>query len=129
MFSPPRPAVLAAPPPASVPPTTTTTTTTAADDGAALAAELDRYRRRIQLHGDPAFTELIDELREASPHFREWWPRHDVLADQAGIKVMPRAAGDLRFHHLQSAPTTHPELRLTIYAPADAATRAALDRL
>ena len=34
--------------------------------------------------------------------------------------------GPLRLHHLQSAPSSHPELRLTVYAPADDATRAAL---
>ena len=29
-------------------------------------------------------------------------------------------------HHLQSIPTSHPDLRLTQFAPADAGTRAAL---
>jgi transcriptional regulator with XRE-family HTH domain len=78
---------------------------------------------------DPDFATLIAELEERSPDFRAWWPRHEVLADQAGTKaVVHGTLGPLRMHHLQTAPTSHPELRLTIYAPADEATRAALAR-
>jgi hypothetical protein len=32
-------------------------------------------------------------------------------------------------HHLQSVPTSHPDLRLTQFAPADEATRQSLTRL
>jgi hypothetical protein len=32
-------------------------------------------------------------------------------------------------HHLQSAPTSHPDLRLIQFAPADEATRDSLARL
>jgi transcriptional regulator with XRE-family HTH domain len=76
---------------------------------------------------DPGFGELIAELEERSPDFRAWWPSHEVLSDQAGTKtVVHDRIGPLRVHHLQSAPTSHPELRLTVYAPADADSRAAL---
>jgi transcriptional regulator with XRE-family HTH domain len=78
---------------------------------------------------DPDFAALIGELHERSPQFRAWWPRHEVLADQAGTKAVTREElGPLRMHHLQTAPTSHPELRLTIYAPADEESRAALER-
>jgi transcriptional regulator with XRE-family HTH domain len=85
------------------------------------------HARRI---GDPDFAALVDALEEASPQFRAWWPRHEVLAEQLGTKTIehPRA-GRLVLHHLQSVPTSHPDLRLTQFAPADEATRDALSRL
>ena len=84
------------------------------------------YARRP---GDPAFAALVGELERLSPEFRAWWPRHQVLAAQSGTKTIahPRL-GVLRLHHLQSAPTSHPDLRLTTYVPADAATSTALAR-
>jgi hypothetical protein len=76
---------------------------------------------------DPDFAALIAELEERSPDFRAWWPRHEVLAEQTGTKdVLDERVGALRMHHLQTIPTSHPELRLTVYAPADERTRAAL---
>jgi transcriptional regulator with XRE-family HTH domain len=92
---------------------------------------LARFRaeqaRRI---GDPDFAALIADLEEASPQFRAWWPRHEVLTEQLGTKTVehPRA-GRLVLHHLQSAPTSHPDLRLIQFTPADAATREAIARL
>jgi transcriptional regulator with XRE-family HTH domain len=78
----------------------------------------------------PEFLALIAELEERSPAFRAWWPRHDVLAEQSGTKTIehPRL-GPLRLHHLQSTPTSDPDLRLTVYVPADERTRAALAAL
>ena len=89
------------------------------------------HARRI---GDPDFAALIaalvDALNEASEQVRAWWPRHEVLDEQLGTKTVehPRV-GRLVLHHLQSAPTSHPDLRLIQFAPADAATREALARL
>ena len=89
---------------------------------------LARFRaEHARRYGDPAFTSLITELLAASAYFRELWPRHEVLSAQLGTKAMehPRL-GRLTLHHLQSVPTSHPDLRLTQFVPADAATRAAL---
>jgi transcriptional regulator with XRE-family HTH domain len=85
------------------------------------------HARRI---GDPDFAALIDSLEASSEQFRAWWPRHEVLDEQLGTKTVehPRA-GRLVLHHLQTAPTSHPDLRLIQFAPADAATREALVRL
>ena len=82
------------------------------------------HARRI---GDPDFAALVEWLDEASADFRALWPRHEVLAEQLGTKHIdhPRL-GPLELHHLQTMPTSHPDLRLTQFAPADAATRAAL---
>ena len=85
------------------------------------------HARRI---GDPDFAALVDALEEASEQFRAWWPRHEVLDEQLGTKTIEHPhAGRLVLHHLQSAPTSHPELRLIQFAPADAQTREALSRL
>ena len=93
----------------------------------ALARFRAEHARRI---GDPDFAALIEALEAASEDFRAWWPRHEVLAEQLGTKTIehPRV-GRLVLHHLQSAPTSHPDLRLTQFVAADAATRDALARL
>lgn len=85
------------------------------------------HARRI---GDPDFAALVDALDGVSPDFRAWWPRHEVLAEQLGTKQVehPRL-GTLRLHHIQSVPTSHPDLRLTQFAPVDAPTRALLATL
>jgi transcriptional regulator with XRE-family HTH domain len=85
------------------------------------------HARRI---GDPDFAALIEALERASPDFRAWWPRHEVLTDQLGTKTIDHPElGTLRLHHMQSSPTSHPDLRLTQFAPADDTTRAALHAL
>jgi transcriptional regulator with XRE-family HTH domain len=91
---------------------------------------LARFRAAHARYVDhPEFLALIAELEASSPAFRAWWPRHEVLADQSGTKAIThKQLGRLCLHHLQSAPTSHPELRLTVYVPADEPTRAALGR-
>ena len=93
---------------------------------AALARFRAEHARRL---GDPDFAALLDALEHASPDFRAAWARHEVLNEQLGTKTIeyPRL-GTLRLHHLQSAPTSHPDLRLTQFVPADDTTRAALAR-
>src|SRR5215216_5030508 len=82
------------------------------------------HARRI---GDPDFAALIEALEAASADFRAWWPRHEVLTEQLGTKTIAHPVlGTLRVHHLQSVPTSHPDLRLTQFAPADESSRAAL---
>jgi transcriptional regulator with XRE-family HTH domain len=85
------------------------------------------HARRI---GDPDFAALIEALEAASLDFRAWWPRHEVLTEQLGTKTIDHPElGALRLHHLQSVPTSHPDLRLTQFAPADDTTRATLQTL
>jgi hypothetical protein len=89
---------------------------------------LARFRaEHARRYDDPAFTSLIGELLEVSPAFRELWPRHEVLDAQLGTKHLEHPElGTLVLHHLQSIPTSHPDLRLTQFVPGDARTRAAL---
>jgi transcriptional regulator with XRE-family HTH domain len=90
-----------------------------------------RFRSEYAQHaGEPAYEQFIAELRERSPWFVEWWGEHEVNDTQRGTKTIEHPTlGTLRLHHAQTVPTGAPELRLTIYAPADAATRVALAQL
>jgi len=89
---------------------------------------LARFRAaHARRYDDLRFRALIDELMRTSPRFRELWPRHEVLDSQLGVKVVEHPAlGTLTLRHLQLIPTSHRELRLTQYLPADERTRDAL---
>ena len=91
---------------------------------AALARFRAEHARRLD---DPYFAALLDALEQASARFRAEWARREVLTEQLGSKTIEHPElGSLRLHHLQSAPTSHPDLRLTQFVPADEATRAIL---
>jgi len=87
-----------------------------------------RFRSEYARHaGEPDYEQFIAEMHERSPRFAQWWGEHEVTDTQRGTKTLEHPTlGTLRLHHAQTVPTGAPELRLTIYAPADAATRAAL---
>ena len=92
---------------------------------------LARFRAEYARHaGEPEYEAFLMRIREHSAQFREWWSEHEVIEAQRGTKVIehPRL-GTLRLHHAQTVPTGQPELRMAVYAPADAATRAALATL
>ena len=90
-----------------------------------------RFRIEYAQHaGEPAYEQFVADLHEHSPRFAEWWGEHEVNDTQRGTKTIEHPTlGTLRLHHAQTVPTGAPDLRLTIYAPADAATRAALATL
>jgi transcriptional regulator with XRE-family HTH domain len=90
-----------------------------------------RFRAEYARHaGETDYEEFIGELSDRSPRFAEWWGEHEVNDTQRGTKTIEHPTlGRLRLHHAQTVPTGAPELRLTVYAPADAATRAALATL
>jgi transcriptional regulator with XRE-family HTH domain len=90
-----------------------------------------RFRSEYARHaGEPAYERFIAELRERSRWFAQWWDEHEVGDTQRGTKTIEHPTlGTLRLHHAQTVPTGAPDLRLTVYAPADAATRAALATL
>jgi transcriptional regulator with XRE-family HTH domain len=90
-----------------------------------------RFRSEYARHaGEPAYEQFIAELTERSEWFAQWWDEHEVTDTQRGTKTVEHPTlGTLRLHHAQTVPTGAPDLRLTVYAPADAATRAALATL
>jgi hypothetical protein len=92
---------------------------------------LARFRAEYARHaGEQEYEAFLAQIREHSARFCEWWDEHEVIEVQRGTKVMEHPKlGTLRLHHAQTVPTGQPELRLTVYAPADEATRAALATL
>ena len=90
-----------------------------------------RFRTEYAQHaGEPEYERFVEELKAHSVWFREWWGEHQVSDTQRGTKTLEHPTlGTLRLHHAQTLPTGSSELRLTIYAPADEATRAALATL
>ncbi len=68
--------------------------------------------------GDPWMKELLDELMMGSPEFRAWWPEHEVLHIQEGLKLLkhPRL-GCLVFEHLTFQLYDAPDLKVTVYTP------------
>jgi transcriptional regulator with XRE-family HTH domain len=92
---------------------------------------LARFRAEYARHaGEPEYEEFLAQIREHSALFREWWNEHEVIEAQRGTKVIEHPQlGVLRLQHAQTVPTSQPELRLAVYAPADEATRAALAAL
>jgi transcriptional regulator with XRE-family HTH domain len=78
--------------------------------------------------GDAWFEDLIEDLKQASPEFRRWWPHHDTsnLVDSEKIIEHPML-GHLEFKHLTLHVFSDPDIRVTAYIP-DAQTRAKLQR-
>ncbi len=94
-------------------------------------SQVARFRAEYAQHaGEPAYEHFVEQLKSESSWFREWWGEHQISGTQRGTKTVAHPTlGQLSLHHAQTVPTGSPDLRLTIYAPADAATRAALATL
>jgi transcriptional regulator with XRE-family HTH domain len=90
-----------------------------------------RFRTEYAQHaGELEYEVFVEDLKTNSPWFAQWWDEHEISDTQRGTKTIDHPTlGRLSLHHAQTVPTGSPELRLTIYAPADAATRAALATL
>src|SRR5882757_4157284 len=90
-----------------------------------------KFRVSMAEHlAEPAWKALLRRLEQASPDFREVWERHEVLQPDSHIKrYLNPQVGLLAFDftHLWLGPQQGP--RLTMYTPADAATRDRLDQL
>jgi hypothetical protein len=68
--------------------------------------------------GEPAFEELVDALRQASPEFARMWKRHEVAHSGQGRKDLRHPdAGLLKFEHAVFHPTETLEQRLVLYSP------------
>jgi transcriptional regulator with XRE-family HTH domain len=87
------------------------------DQGSRLCAA--KFRADSAHHlGDPAFEQLIEALRNASPEFCRAWKRHEVAHGGGGRKVLIHpVAGRLVFDHAVFHPNEAPEQRLILYTP------------
>jgi transcriptional regulator with XRE-family HTH domain len=91
-----------------------------------------RFRADHARHlGDPAFERLVGALMDASPEFRRWWPRHEVLGTGEGRKDLRHpVAGRLAFEHAVFHHGESSDQRLLLYSPLpDHDTPAKLARL
>ena len=69
---------------------------------------------------DPAFANLVSDLRERSPEFASWWGEHEV-GSRAGIgeKLLVHPSdGPLRYEYATFQLNDDPALRLAIYTAA-----------
>lgn len=66
--------------------------------------------------GDPDFKRLIAKLMQASPEFRRWWSRQDVLRTLAGHKhIKHPVAGRMTFEYTSFAVTGQADMKLIVY--------------
>ena len=68
--------------------------------------------------GDPSFDSLVGALLEASPEFRDWWPRHEVVSSGEGRKRLNHpVVGTMVFEHAIFRHAETLEQCLALYTP------------
>jgi transcriptional regulator with XRE-family HTH domain len=73
--------------------------------------------------GDASFEELLHDLQDSNPLFREWWEQHDIrgLPNGPQCKMHPEL-GLLEFDHVTVQTSFASDLRMKIYAASPATT-------
>ncbi len=68
--------------------------------------------------GDPAFTALLERLRQGSAEFSRWWGAHEVRGTASGRKLLhhPRK-GAVHYEYASFQANDDPALKLVIYTP------------
>jgi transcriptional regulator with XRE-family HTH domain len=97
-------------------------------DAAWVAAQ---FRAAMARHvGESHWTGLVERLQEASEDFREMWQRHEVAAPVSKTKryVHPQE-GLVTLNAVSLRLSEAPDCRVVACIPADAASRAAMERL
>ncbi|NOU90328.1 helix-turn-helix domain-containing protein [Paenibacillus sp. LMG 31460] len=83
-----------------------------------------------KLVDDPWYVEMIGELSEVSPAFRELWARHDVTENPEERKEMRHpAVGTLILEHKSFVLKENKNLMMKMFTPADSETRRKLEQL
>jgi transcriptional regulator with XRE-family HTH domain len=87
---------------------------------AAARAVLSQFRAAAgQRPGDRRFTELVAELTEASPEFREWWAEYPIRDFRpATIEIDHPETGRLSLEIFQLRPVEHPDMLMVLQVPA-----------
>lgn len=68
--------------------------------------------------GEPWFTEFIDDLRHASPHFMQWWSQYDIQASLSKCKeIRHPLVGRLVLHATTMLFPDASELKMIVYTP------------
>lgn len=70
--------------------------------------------------GDPDFLRLIRLLQAHSPHFRQWWSKHEVSTSVVGFKrILQPTVGHMVFEYTRLSVFDHSELKIVIYTPLE----------
>jgi transcription regulator MmyB-like protein len=76
--------------------------------------------------GEPWLIELINNLKQVSPAFREWWPRHDIQGVQTDHKYLIHPLlGLLVLQAKTFQVADHPDLQMVVYTPVSGTDTAA----
>ena len=87
-------------------------------------ASSERYVR------EPWFKELVVELQQTSPEFREWWPQHDIQSTYTGLKQLNHSlVGQLALQTSTLQVVDAPDLRMVVFISADIETERKLVQL
>ena len=73
--------------------------------------------------------EIIAEMLERSPMFREFWHESEIIAHLSGTHNLETEVGTITMQHTSYAIEQAPSQRLMLFAPADAASAATLRRV
>jgi hypothetical protein len=92
---------------------------------------LAQFRASAGIHvGDRWFKELIELLKQGSPEFRQWWPRHEILGIPEGRKALNHPlVGHLILEHATFHVSNAPNLQLILQLPVEEETEQKLQRL
>jgi hypothetical protein len=79
---------------------------------------------------DPRFESLIRRLCTVSPVFRRIWRAPEINVRSYGMHRFKHPKyGDLVFEHTSYVPDGHPDMRVVICLPQDAATKQAVSKV
>ncbi len=71
-----------------------------------------------QYVGELWFTELVDDLKYASPHFNEWWTKYDIQAAHGKCKILNHPlVGRLVLQATTMLFPDYSELKIIVYTP------------
>lgn len=77
------------------------------------------HARHDRAPDDPWLNELIDDLQQASPEFRAWWPEHDVLLSCSSSinEINHPLVGRMALHITLFPMPEQPDLQMVVYMP------------
>ncbi|MBB6734181.1 helix-turn-helix transcriptional regulator [Cohnella zeiphila] len=80
---------------------------------------LAQFRNYYGNYADnPWYVELVEKLKEKSPEFAEWWPRHEVLESLEGFKKMRHPLlGEISLEYNSFAAGDDRNLMMAVFTP------------
>jgi transcriptional regulator with XRE-family HTH domain len=81
---------------------------------------LARFRADYGRHaGDAYFVQLVERLKQVSPEFLEWWPRHDIRQMSEGRRDYHHPVGGrMIMEHATFLVEDNPEIRVLVFLAA-----------